>query len=61
MDLYKPLPPKQIRIFRLDGFGPVNSPSASLQRDILLCGLETISLENVKSNYEDYFALSYCW
>lgn len=55
--LYKALPPSHIRILHLDGF----APSPSLHGNVLVGRLETISLEDIKSNCEGYFALSYCW
>jgi Heterokaryon incompatibility protein (HET) len=61
VDLHQPLPPNHVRILRLDGFGRVEAPSTSLYGDVLVGRLQTISLEEIKSNCEEYFALSYCW
>jgi hypothetical protein len=58
---YKPLPPQHVRILRLDGFGHVDTPNVRLHGEVLVGRLETISLEDIKRNHEEYFALSYCW
>ncbi|KAH3987795.1 hypothetical protein HBH70_005710 [Parastagonospora nodorum] len=60
--LYQPLPPNQIRVLLLEDLARMGSSSTTTQGDgTLVTLLKTISLDEVKNNPDDYFALSYCW
>lgn len=60
-DLYRHLALNYIRMLRLDGIVHIDDPDLGYSGDILVAGLEEVSLEAVKKSPVQYTALSYCW